>query len=253
MTLENYNYMRELAKRKIRLDQRTELEGRKITIKDNVINHSDGSAYVELGGTKVIAGVKVLNGTPFPDRQNEGALVVNFEASELASNYNDDRINYSIEVGRVTDRGIRESNLIDLTKLVIEEGKTVSFVYVDIVCLNNEGNLFDAGNIAALRALLNAKYKVEGKEETFTLPLDRSKLAVSHTFAKINDTIVFDPTAEEEKAADARFTIGVSEKINSLQKGGDGFFTPEEIDFCVGKAIELREERFKTLMENINN
>ncbi len=253
MTLENYNYMRELAEKKIRLDQRGEFEGRKITIKDNVINHSDGSAYVELGNTKVIAGVKVLNGTPFPDRPKEGALVVNFEASELASNYNDDRINYSIEIGRVTDRGIRESNLIDLTKLVIEEGKTVSFVYVDIVCLNNEGNLFDAANIAALRAILNAKYKVEGKEETFTLPLDRSKLAVSHTFTKINGTLFFDPSAEEEKVADARFTIGLSEKINSLQKGGDGVFTPEEIDFCVEKAIELRKERFKTLMENIGN
>ena len=253
MTLENYNYMHELAERKIRLDQRAEFEGREITIKDNLINYSDGSAYVELGGTKVIAGVKVMNGTPFPDRPNEGALIINFEVSELASNYNEDRINYSIELGRVTDRGIRESNLIDLTKLVIEEGKTVSFVYVDIVCLNNEGNLFDAGNIAALRAILNTKYKIEGKEETFELPLDKSKLAISHTFAKINNTIVFDPTAEEEKAAEARFTIGISEKINSLQKGGDGFFTPEEIDFCVGKAFELREERFKKLMENINN
>ncbi|EGD71839.1 MAG: Putative exosome complex RNA-binding protein [Candidatus Parvarchaeum acidiphilum ARMAN-4_'5-way FS'] len=100
MTLENYNYIRELAEKKIRLDQRSEFEGRKITIKDNVIHLSDGSAYVEIGGTKVMAGVKVLNGTPFPDRQNEGALVVNFEASELATNYNDDRINYSIEVGR---------------------------------------------------------------------------------------------------------------------------------------------------------
>lgn len=253
MTLENYNYMRELAEKKLRLDRRQEFEGRKITIKDNVINHSDGSAYVELGKTKVIAGVKVLNGTPFPDRQNEGALVVNVEASELASKYGEDRINYSIEVGRVTDRGIRESNLIDLTKLVIEEGKTVSFVYVDVVCLNNEGNLFDAANIAALRAILNTKYKIAGKEEIFTLPLNRENLAISHTFTKINGAIFFDPSAEEENVADARFTIGISEKINSLQKGGNGFFTPEEVDFCAGKAIELRGERFKILMDNINS
>ncbi len=251
MTLKNYNYIRGLAEKKLRLDQRKEFEGREITIKDNVINHADGSAYLELGKTKVIAGVKVLNGVPFPDRPKEGSLIVNFEASELASKYSDDRIDYSIEIGRVTDRGIRESNLIDLSKLVIEEGKTVSSVFVDIVCLNNEGNLFDAANIAALRAILNTRYKIEGNEDKIKLPLDLSKLAISHTFTKINGAIFFDPTAEEELVADARFTIGISEKINSLQKGGNGFFTPEEIDFCVGKAIEKREERFKILMNGI--
>ena len=253
MTLENYNYIRELAGKKQRLDQRKEFEGRKIVIKDNVINHSDGSAYVELGKTKVIAGVKVLNGVPFPDRPADGALIVNFELSELTSRYHEDRINYSIEVGRVTDRGIRESNLIDLTKLVIEEGKTVSFVYVDIVCLNNEWNLFDAANIAALRALLNAKYSIGGKEEKLSLPIDRTKLAISHTFTKINGTLFFDPSAEEDNVADARLSIGLSDKVNSLQKGGNGFFSPEEVDMCIGKAIELREERFKILMNDIDS
>ncbi len=251
MTLENYNYIRELAEKKLRLDKRSEFEGRKITIKDNVINHSDGSAYVELGNTKVIAGVKVLKGTPFPDRPAEGALIINFELSELTSKYVEDRINYSIEVGRVTDRGIRESNMIDLSKLVIEEGKIVSFVYVDVVCINNEGNLFDAANIAALRAILNARYSVEGKEDKIPLPINKTKLAISHTFTKINGTLFFDPSAEEENVQDARFSIGITDKINSLQKGGSGFFTPEEIDFCVGKAIEIREERFKILMDNI--
>ena len=253
MTLENYNYIRELAKRKLRLDKRNEFEGRKISIKDNVIMHSDGSAYVELGNTKVIAGVKVLNGVPFPDRPKDGALVVNFELSELTSNYNEDRINYSIEVGRVTVRGIRESNLLDLSKLCIEEGKTVSFVYVDIVCINNEGNLFDAANMAALRAILNTKYSIEGRDEKLSLPIDKTKIAISHTFTKINGSIFFDSSAEEENVSDARLSIAVSDKINSLQKGGSGFFTPEEVDECVGKAIELREERFKILMNNINS
>lgn len=253
MTLKNYDYIRSLAQKGLRLDQREAFKGRKITIKDNVINHSDGSAYVELGNTKVIAGVKVLKGTPFPDRPTDGALIVNFELSELTSNYPGDRINSSIEVGRVTDRGIRESNLIDLSKLCVEEGKTVLFVYVDIVCINNEGNLFDAGNIAALRAILNTKYSIEGKEGKFSLPIDRTKLAISHTFTKINGTIFFDPSAEEENVEDTKLSIGLSDKINSLQKGGDGFFTAEEVDKCIEKAIELREERFKILMDGISD
>jgi exosome complex component RRP42 len=249
MSLENYEYVKEIAAEAIRLDERKPIEGRKLTIKNGVINHSDGSAYLELGGTKVLAGVKVLPGEPFPDRADEGGLIVNFEASELCTNYPSDRIMYSVEIARVTDRGIRESNLIDLKKLVIEVGKKVLFVYIDVFALNNEGNLLDACNIAALSALLDARYKIEGQEQKLPLPLDFNKLAVSHTFAKVNNSIFYDPSAVEENVASARLTLGVGEKINSIQKGGSGFFTPEEVDFCTGKAFELKDATKDLLMK----
>ncbi len=250
MTVENFLYIKEIADKGLRINERDAFKFRDLKIKTKVIRPSDGSAYVEIGNTKVIAGVKVMNGEPFPDRPNEGGLIVNFEATELASKYADDRITYSIEVGRVTDRGIRESNLIDLSKLVIEEGKKAHFVFVDIATVNNEGNLFDAANIAALAALLGARYKKNGTDEMVGLPLDISKLAVSHTFAKIGKSIFFDPDAEEENSAEARITIAVSDKVNSIQKGGAGFFTAEEIDLCVGKAFELRENTIKLLMDS---
>jgi exosome complex component RRP42 len=251
MSLENYEYVKEIASKGIRIDGRKEMERRQINIRNGVINHSDGSAYLELGGTKVLAGVKVMPGEPFPDRADEGGLIVNFEASELASNYPSDRIIYSVEIGRVTDRGIRESNLIDLKKLVIEVGKKALFVYIDVFALNNEGNLLDACNIAALSALLDARYKPEGSEEKIPLPLDHSKLAVSNTFVKIGKNMFFDPSSMEENVANARLTFGVSEKINSIQKGGSGFFTPEEVDFCAGKAFELKHEIKTLLMHQI--
>ncbi len=250
MSIENYDYIREMAEKSIRADGRKENDRRNLVIKTGVINHSDGSAYLELGGTKVLAGVKILPGEPFPDRADEGGLIVNFEASELASNYQSDRIMYSVEVGRVTDRGIRESNLIDMKKLVIEVGKKVLFVYIDIFALNNEGNLLDAANMAALTALLDAKYKVEGSEEKIQLPLNHEKLSISHTFAKIGNTILYDPSLPEENLADARLSIAVSDKVNSMQKGKVGFFTPEEVDYCVGKAFELKHENKTLLMHH---
>ena len=240
--MDNYDYIREMAKKAMRLDGRKPDERRHLSIKTRVINHSDGSASVELGGTKVLAGVKVLPGEPFPDRADEGGLIVNFEASELANNYESDRILYSVEIGRVTDRGIRESNLIDLKKLVIEVGKKVLFVYVDIFTLNNDGNLLDAANIAALSALVNAKYKIEGSEEKIPLPLNLDKLAISHTFAKIGDVILLDPAVSEENAADARLSIAIGEKINSMQKGGSGFFTAKEVDYCAEIAFARKDE-----------
>ena len=247
MSIENYAYIKEMAEKSVRADGRKEMERRHLVIKNGIINHSDGSAYVELGGTKVLAGVKVLPGEPFPDRADEGGLIVNFEASELASNYPSDRIIYSVEVGRVTDRGIRESHLIDMKKLVIEVGKKVLFVYIDMFALNNDGNLLDAANIAALSALLNVKYKAEGSEEKISLPINHEKLSISHSFAKVGNVILYDPNLAEENVEDARLSIAVSDGVNSMQKGRSGFFTPEEVDYCIGKAFELQHE-IKTLL-----
>ncbi|MCL4406584.1 MAG: RNA-binding protein [Candidatus Parvarchaeota archaeon] len=253
MTLENYEYIRDLAAKQIRLSGRSPGQRRPIEIKNKVINHSDGSARVKIGKTDVIAGVKVLPGEPFKDRPNEGGLIVNFEASELASKYASDRITYSVEVGRVTDRGIRESNIIDLSNLIIEPAKKAGFVYIDIVAVNNDGNLMDAANIAAISALLDAKFKIENMEDYKEVPLDKTKLPISHTFVKIGDTIFFDPDADEENVADCRLTIAVGEKINSIQKGGSGFFTPEEVDFCADAAFKLREEVNEMLMKQIKS
>ena len=251
MTVENYDYVKELAAKGVRIDGRAAMDRRPIEIKNGVINHSDGSAYVNLGGTKVLAGVKVLPGEPFPDRANEGGLIVNFEASELANKYPSDRIMYSVEVGRVTDRGVRESHLIDFEKLVIEPGKKVLFVFIDIFALNNNGNLLDAANIAALSALLSAKYLVEGAQEKTGLPLNKENLSISHTFIKVGNTILFDQDSAEENVADARLSIGLSHGINSLQKGGGGFFTPEEVDFCVQHAEALRPAIEDLLMKQV--
>lgn len=253
MALENYSYLREMANKGVRLDGRGPLDKREIKIKTNVINHADGSASVSIGKTSVIAGVKVLPGEPYPDKPDEGSLVVNFEASDLASNYSmDDKFVYSVEIGRVTDRAIRESKMIDMKKLIIEPGKQSLFVYVDIYAINNDGNLFDASNLAALAALLTTEYKIEGKDEKIKLPIDLNLIPISTTFVKIDNQIFADPNQLEEDIADARITIGVGDGINSIQKGGYGFFTIDEIDQCAQNAISLKEKVKDLLLKSIN-
>ena len=68
----------------------------------------------------------------------------------------------SIEFARVVDRGIRAGNCVDLESLVIDE-ETVWTIFVDLYVLNYAGNLFDAGTLAAMAALLTTKVpKYEG-------------------------------------------------------------------------------------------
>ena len=152
-----------------RLDARGLGDYREIKVEQGVIEKAEGSARVFLGKTEVLVGVKVETGTPFPDTPNNGVLTVNAELVPLASptfepGPPDEN---SIELARIVDRGIRESEAIDTEKLCIEAGKQVFVVFVDVYVLNHDGNLIDASALAAVAALMNTKmpnYEVKDGE-----------------------------------------------------------------------------------------
>ena len=239
-----------------RLDERGLHDYRDLKIEQGLIERAEGSARVLLGKTEVLVGVKVETGTPFPDTPNDGVQTVNAELVPLASpNFEpgppDEN---SIELARIVDRGIRESKAIDTEKLVIEPGKKVFVVFIDVYVLNHDGNLIDASALAAMSALLNTKmpnYEIKDGElkikQGYTpLPLKNHPITV--TIGKIGNTLIVDPWAEEEQVMDSRFTMAIKDDGNicAIQKGGSGFFTQQQIleasKLAQQKAAELRKK-----------
>ncbi len=238
-----------------RLDGREFDKYRELKLEKGIIEKAEGSARVLLGKTEVVVGIKIGVGAPFPDTPDEGVLTVNAELVPLASPKfepgppNED----AIELARVVDRGIREAKAIDLEKLCLDPGKKVLVVFVDLYVLNHDGNLIDASAIAALAALLNTKMSkyeiVEGelnvKPGYDQLPLLNYPIPI--TFAKIDNTLIVDPSLEEEDAMNARLTITLEKdgKICAIQKGGTGQFTKEQIleaaKMAEVKSLEIRK------------
>ena len=249
-------YIIELAKREgKRIDGRKFDEYRNISIEYNISKNAEGSAKVKLGNTIVVAGVKMEVGEPFPDKPDEGNLIVNAEFSPVASpEFEPGPPNeYAIELARVVDRGIRESKAIDMKKLCIKEGEKVWMVFIDIYIQNHDGNLIDASGIAALAALLNSKFpkldeegNVDYTQHENKLPIEKYPIPV--TSVKIGDTFFLDTDYKEEKVMDARITITTTDTINAIQKGKEEGLTAEEIDKCAEiafeKAKELRSKLF---------
>lgn len=241
-----------------RLDDRGPLDHRQLTIMLGIVEKANGSAQVYLGKTKVLAGVKVETGTPFEDTPDEGVLTVNAEFVPLASptfeaGPPDEN---SIELARVVDRGIRESKAIDLKKLCIDPGKKVFMVFVDVYVLDHDGNLIDAAAMAALGALVDAKmhvFEVKDGEPIFkdeTMPLPLLNYPVPITSAKIDGTIVVDPSLEEEQVMSCRLTVTTDKNDNvcAMQKGGLGVLTLDEIKRIVSTSItKSRELRSKII------
>jgi exosome complex component RRP42 len=244
----------ELLSKGRRLDGRALDQTRRLDIETGLIEKANGSAMVTLGNTQVLAGVKVDKGTPFPDTPDKGLLVVGAEVLPLAASYVEagPPDESAIELARVVDRGVRESEMIDLGTLVIKEGKFVYAVFVDVNILNVDGNLFDATSYAVVSALLTAKmpkFVLEGdavKNTGERVPVPVSKVPVSLTMASISDSLIVDPTAEEEAVMDARITLTTDDEghICAGQKGEAGSLTTAQIltagDWAIAKGKEIR-------------
>lgn len=253
-TLRKAQMVEMLAQAK-RLDGRGVDEMRELKIETGLIEKANGSAKVSLGNTQIVAGVKIATGTPFPDTPNKGLLVVNAEVLPLASPYaeagppDED----AIELARVVDRGVRESEMVDLTELCLIAGKVVYTVFVDVNILNVDGNLFDATSYAVVSALRTAKmqkYEVEGDKVKATGergPIPISKIPVSITIARIGSKLVVDPSVEEEGVMDARITLTTDDEGNICagQKGNPGTLTPAQVmeasELAIRKGKEIRK------------
>ena len=255
MTQTNKELFSKYLDNDMRFDGRKIDEFRDIEITTGVSKTAEGSAHVKIGNTEVIVGVKLLLGSPYPDKPNEGSLMVGAEFLPLSSPEfeNGPPGIASIELARVIDRGIRESEAVDNKKLCIEKGEKVWIVSIDICTINDDGNLLDVSGLGTIAALMDAKFPefdgvtVDYKTKTKKgLPL--TKIPIPVTIYKIGDKLFVDPSIEEADHYDSRLTITSLENgtICALQKGGYGPLTSKTIaemtELAIKKGKELRKK-----------
>ncbi|MCY3853893.1 MAG: exosome complex protein Rrp42 [Thaumarchaeota archaeon] len=250
----------ELLKNEKRIDGRNFLEPRSILIETDLIQKANGSARVDLGYTSVIAGVKIQPDKPFPDLGDKGIFICTAEILPLAhpdiepGPPGED----VIELARVVDRGIRETNMIDLSKLVLEKDKSVIGIFVDNCITDYDGNLFDACSYAATAAILSSDLPVWELKNDQPVLLDKrsiipiSTIPVSVTVGLIDSYLIVDPNADEWKCMDARITITSNSEGNvcALQKGGYGSFTYDQLLECSKIAISVGSKIRKILKQH---
>jgi len=241
-----------------RFDGRKPNEFREISIETGVSKNAEGSARVKIGKTEVLVGVKMNVSEPYPDSPDKGNLMVTAELIPLSSpRFENGPPKFgAIELGRVIDRGIRESKFIELEKLCIKEGEKVWTVFIDIYSINDDGNLLDAAGIGALAALKNAKIPkydikegkvVYGEWTEKKIPL-KKEIPISLTVHKIGENLLVDPTREEEDISETRVTMASSDGIiSSMQKGLAVSLNIEEFNNILDLIEKTEREIFKKI------
>jgi len=256
------NTILSLLAKGLRTSERDLVTPRIVKIKTGVIERAEGSAQVELGNTKVLVGVKTDVGAPFRDTPDEGVITVNAELVPLASPLFEPGPpdENAIELARVIDRSIRETNAVDRKSLAIIPGSKVWVIHVDIYVLDHDGNLFDASMLATMAALMNTMLPDYEELETGEIILDRSKKTtplkinkkvLTVNIAKIGDYLVVDPDLDEETVADTRIVVAYDEEGNivGIQKSGPGAMSREEVLKAVDIGREAVKIYFKSLEE----
>lgn len=114
--------------------------------------------------------------------------------------------------------------------------------------------MIDASAIAAMAALMNTKmpnYEIKDgdlKIKQGYTPLPMKSHPITVTIGKINNHLIVDPWLEEEAVMDSRITFASNEAGNicAIQKGGNSYFTPQQIleasKIALDKAVELRKK-----------
>jgi len=252
----------ELLKEDKRLDGRSLTEYRKIEIEKGISKNAESSARVRIGNTEVYAGVKTEIVEPYPDSPDEGTFMTTVELHPMSSDYFD--IGKpgveSVELARIIDRGIRESGFIDFKKLCIKPGEKVWQIFLDIITINDDGNLLDVAGLASLIAIGNAKlpkynkktYELEHELSDEGIPLNKEALSFNMTIHKIGNSIVADVNSEEEQISDYRLSIAIGDhkgnpRITAIQKGRSGTISDNDMQ----NILSLVEKKYKEVFPEV--
>ena len=206
----------------IRSDGRKVNETRKVTIKAGVLKNASGSAYIEFGGNKILAGV-------FGPRDVHPKHMSNPDTGIL-------RVRYHMEPFSVGERkkpapSRREIEISKVIKEALEPAvmleqfpRTAVDVFLEV--LQADGGTRCAALDAASVALVDAGIPMRD-------------LVCACAAGKAADTLILDVNNEEDQAGQADMPIGYMPnlgQITLLQL--DGVLTPDEFKKCIEIGIE---------------
>lgn len=165
---------------------------------------------------------------------------------------------------------LTESRCVDERSLCIEPGKLAWALYIDLICLNHDGNVQDAcalAMISALETVLLPRVELPETDDGTTgqvrlpfplqmIPLKLNCKPVCTTMFAIEEQsgviLMSDPNKQEEDFARTFIVICTSsiDKMCLMRKYGGGLgINQQQLDLCISRALDngihIRNNFFK--------
>ncbi|MDA7941763.1 MAG: exosome complex exonuclease Rrp41 [Nitrosopumilus sp.] len=205
-----------------RCDGRRVDEPRRIMIRAGGLKNADGSAYIEFGDNKIIAGVfgpREVHPKHLSDTDT-GILRVRYHMApfSVGERKNPAPSRREIEISKVIKEALEPAVMLE------QFPRTVVDVFLEVI--QADGGTRCAALSAASVALADAGIPMRD-------------MVAACAAGKVADTIILDVNNEEDQAGQADMPIGYMpglEKITLLQL--DGVLTPDEYKRCVRVGID---------------
>lgn len=257
----------------LRSDGRGRRDFRPIFVETGVIPQASGSARVRFGATDVIVSVKAEIGTPSPLQPDKGKVSIFVDCSPTAAPVFEGRggeelsAELSVALQRCFLGGKNGAGAgIDLSSLIVVEGKTCWDLYIDGLVVSSDGNLLDALAAAVKVALSNTGIPkvdvvlgaspddqpvidVSDEESQF----DTTGVPVVVTLTKVGRHYIVDATSEEESQMSSAVSISVNRhgRICGLSKRGATGLDPSVILDMISVAKVVSQQLISVLDSEI--
>lgn len=259
----------------VRPDARRLAEARPTTVALGAVSSAHGSALVRLGDTAMLASIKLEVMSPSAETPDQGSVAVEFHMPPICSPLV--RPGRPAEAAPVISKALEDvlmsSGMLNLKELCLISGKASWVAYLDVYCLNADGSLFDAALISVVAAFTHLEIPLvsvgddgrvftvggnEGKSKYELVNREKRKLTLGDipfplTCALHKDSILADPTAEEESIIETSVTVVLdsSGRLVSIQKPGGGVTSMATIKACIGLAKERGQKLKEILTDSV--
>ncbi|MFH4979372.1 hypothetical protein AB6A40_006081 [Gnathostoma spinigerum] len=235
----------------VRIDGRGVDEYRDVKI---VVGSQFGSALAMVGKTKVFAQISCSLVEPRSARGNAGTVEVDVDMSLMASPAHElDRLgSKGIELTRILELLIRDSNMLDLESLCVRSNRQVWQIHADVHVLDCDAALIDCAVLATVTALAHFRRPeitvqadaviIHGPEEKMCVPLNIYHMPICVTFGMTDNCegVVLDPNEREEQCLSGSLVVAVNKRreICALHQSGVLSMRPIIVKSCVEVAIQ---------------
>lgn len=230
---------------------------RKTNIQRGSLKLADGSCIVRIGNTTVACGLKLEIGVPSATKPTEGRVDVGVTLSPLCSP--------KFKVGKQTEEAgamaetlkkfANDPHWLNLEQLCIDDGRAVWVIYADMMCLNYDGNVGDAMMLALVGALQDLTIPAtEVEEDGEVVILEKREQAIQRlviqyvpvplTFALLDEYVLADPNAAEEKLSSGTCTIAYTTdgKLSFVKKPGGKALSTDQLKKCMQSARQHADD-----------
>lgn len=264
------NFYESFLRQNVRPNGRHLRQCRSTKIRRDCISTADASSIVSIGATTIASAIKLEVAAPrSPNVKNgffEIEVILNAMCSlnyHSLSKYEEDAVKHRASaLSRSLSDILMDSQIINLENLCIESEKAVWCMLIDLICICNDGNLFDACLLAIMSALKTLKipHTVCGSDDDIVY-IDNSepnkfyKLRLKNayllplSFGILNKQMIADPSMDEESLLSDTIHIVQNEDgdIVHLHKSGQTNIGLHELQIM----MELTQKRGKKLKDLI--